>query len=82
MNSDSVRLSEEQRLDWLRLIRSNNVGPRGLRARGIEFVVLGEPDYLPRLQMIDDPPPLHTVRGKLAILWSPSSARATHRRLA
>ena len=82
MNSDSVRLSEEQRLDWLRLIRSNNVGPRGLRARGIEFVVLGEPDYLPRLQMIDDPPPPHTVRGKLAILWSPSSARATHRRLA
>jgi DNA processing protein len=25
-------LSDEQRLDWLRLIRSDNVGPRGLRA--------------------------------------------------
>jgi DNA processing protein len=28
----SVGLSAEQRLDWLRLIRSQNVGPRGLRA--------------------------------------------------
>ena len=31
MNSDSVLLSEEQRLDWLRLIRSDNVGPRTFR---------------------------------------------------
>jgi DNA processing protein len=31
VNSDSVRLSEEQRLDWLRLIRSDNVGPRTFR---------------------------------------------------
>ena len=30
--SDGVRLSEEQRLDWLRLIRSDNVGPRTFRA--------------------------------------------------
>src|SRR6266478_3161067 len=30
--SDSVRLSDEQRLDWLRLIRSDNVGPRTFRA--------------------------------------------------
>jgi DNA processing protein len=29
--SDGVRLSEEQRLDWLRLIRSDNVGPRTFR---------------------------------------------------
>jgi DNA processing protein len=28
----SVRLSDEQRLDWLRLIRSENVGPRTFRA--------------------------------------------------
>ena len=114
--SDGVRLSEEQRLDWLRLIRSDNVGPRtfrdlvnayggaraalaalpGLarrggaagparicsradaeielktaRARGIEFLGLGEPDYPPRLQMIDDPPPLLAVRGKHAILTRP-----------
>jgi DNA processing protein len=27
----SVRLSDEQRLDWLRLIRSDNVGPRTFR---------------------------------------------------
>jgi DNA processing protein len=30
--SDGVRLSEEQRLDWLCLIRSDNVGPRTFRA--------------------------------------------------
>jgi DNA processing protein len=29
---DSVRLTDEQRLDWLRLIRSDNVGPRTFRA--------------------------------------------------
>ena len=33
VSSDSVRLSEEQRLDWLRLIRSDNVGPRGIMAQ-------------------------------------------------
>jgi hypothetical protein len=31
-NQTSVRLTEEQRLDWLQLIRSDNVGPRGIRA--------------------------------------------------
>ncbi len=30
--SEGVRLTEEQRLDWLRLIRSDNVGPRTFRA--------------------------------------------------
>jgi len=114
--SDRVRLSDEQRLDWLRLIRSDNVGPRtfrdlvnhfggaraalealpGLarrggaahparictreeaeremtaaRARGIEFVALGEPDYPARLMMIDDPPPLLAVQGKHAALALP-----------
>jgi DNA processing protein len=29
--NESVRLNEEQRLDWLRLIRSENVGPRTFR---------------------------------------------------
>jgi DNA processing protein len=29
--SEGVRLTEEQRLDWLRLIRSDNVGPRTFR---------------------------------------------------
>jgi DNA processing protein len=93
-------LSEEQRLDWLRLIRSDNIGPRtfrdlinhyggasgptricsredaaaelkAARARGIDFVALGEPDYPPRLQMIDDAPPLLAVRVKLAVLARP-----------
>ena len=113
---EGVRLSEEQRLDWLRLIRSDNVGPRTFRdlvnyyggaqpaldalpalarrggaagpqricsaeeaaaelkaahARGVVFVALGEPDYPPRLQMIDDPPPLLAVRGQLPILARP-----------
>jgi DNA processing protein len=114
--SERKRLSEEQRLDWLRLIRSDNIGPRtfrdlinhyggaraaldalpalarrggasgptricsredaaaelkAARARGIDFVALGEPDYPPRLQMIDDAPPLLAVRGKLAVLARP-----------
>jgi DNA processing protein len=30
--SDRVRLTDEQRLDWLRLIRSENVGPRTFRS--------------------------------------------------
>ena len=113
---DSVRLSEEQRLDWLRLIRSDNIGPRtfrdlvnyyggaraaldalpGLarrggasgpvricstedaaaelksaRACGVEFIALGEPNYPPRLQMIDDAPPLLAARGKIAVLAQP-----------
>jgi hypothetical protein len=28
-----IHLSDEQRLDWLRLIRSQNVGPRGIMAQ-------------------------------------------------
>jgi len=28
-----IRLSDEQRIDWLRLIRSQNVGPRGIMAQ-------------------------------------------------
>jgi hypothetical protein len=31
--SERVRLSEEQRLDWLRLIRTDNIGPRGIMAQ-------------------------------------------------
>jgi len=41
------------------------------RARGVEFVALGEPDYPPRLAMIDDPPPLLALRGKRDILARP-----------
>src|SRR4051794_6126490 len=29
---EGVRLTDEQRLDWLRLIRSDNIGPRTFRA--------------------------------------------------
>ncbi|HEX5211194.1 MAG TPA: DNA-processing protein DprA [Pseudolabrys sp.] len=116
---ERVKLTDEQRLDWLRLIRTENVGPRtfrdlinhfggargalealprlarrggasgpapsfsredaeaemkAARTRGIEFVALGEPDYPPRLMMIDDAPPLLAVRGKLDALARPSVA--------
>src|SRR5690349_19497533 len=102
-----VRLTDEQKLDWLRLIRSDNVGPRtfrelinryggaeaalealpalarqggsrgiriasreeaerefaAIKARGGTLVGLGEANYPSRLRMIDDAPPLLTVRG-------------------
>jgi hypothetical protein len=29
--AEPIRLTDEQRIDWLRLIRSQNVGPRGIR---------------------------------------------------
>ena len=114
--SERVKLTEEQRLDWLRLIRTDNIGPRifrdlvnhyggaraalaalpalarrggasgptricsledaqaelkAARARGVEFVALGEPNFPPRLQMIDDCPPLLAVRGCLEVLMRP-----------
>jgi DNA processing protein len=117
--TEGFRLTDEQRLDWLRLIRSDNVGPRTFRmllnhyggarpaldalpelarrggalkpARiatreqaerelatslrlGIALIALGEPDYPPRLRMIDDPPPLLGVRGKVGVLVSPMVA--------
>jgi DNA processing protein len=109
-------VNDEERLDWLRLIRSDNVGPRtfhdlvshfgsvrkaltalpGLARRGgsarplricsreqaaaelkaareadVEFFTLGEPDYPSRLRMIDDPPPVIAVRGKVDALARP-----------
>jgi DNA processing protein len=114
-----VRLTDVQRLDWLQLIRSENVGPRTFRALvnhcggaraalealpelarrggatkpavvfpraeaeremaaarrlGVAFVALGEPEYPPRLRMIDDPPPLIAVRGNLAAIGAPMVA--------
>jgi DNA processing protein len=114
-----VRLTDEQRLDWLRLIRSPNVGPRtfrtlvnhfgGARAAlealpslarrggaggatqvcsradaereiaaaeklGVALVALGEPGYPPRLQMIDDAPPLVAIRGQAAAFALPMVA--------
>ena len=113
---ERVRLTDEQRLDWLRLIRTDNIGPRtfrdlinhfgsaraalaalpmlarrggalaparifsradaeaemnAARALGVAFIALGEPDYPPRLQMIDDAPPLLAVRGNHAVLMRP-----------
>ena len=41
------------------------------RAHGIALVALGEADYPPRLQMIDDAPPLLAVHGEHAILARP-----------
>ena len=114
-----VRLTDEQRLDWLRLVRSENVGPRTFRALvnyyggaraaldalpdwarrggatgpmrictrdeaereieasrrlGVALTAIGEPDYPPRLRMIDDPPPLLGLRGTTAALQAPMVA--------
>jgi DNA processing protein len=30
---NTTQLSDEQRVEWLRLIRSDNVGPRGIMAQ-------------------------------------------------
>jgi hypothetical protein len=38
--ADSVRLTDDQRLDWLRLIRSDNVGPRGIMAQTPQEAIL------------------------------------------
>jgi len=31
--SSTAHLTDDQRIDWLRLIRSDNVGPRGIMAQ-------------------------------------------------
>lgn len=117
--SEGVELTDEQRIDWLRLIRSPNVGPRTFRALinhfggaraalaalpslarrggasgtvaiypradaereitaarklGVVLVALGEPSYPPRLQMIDDAPPLLAIRGQMRALALPMVA--------
>ncbi len=114
--SATVRLSDSQRLDWLRLIRSENVGPRTFRSLvnhcggagaallalpdlarrggaarplricsreeaerefaaaariGARFVALGESDYPPALQAVEDAPPLLAIRGNAAALAGP-----------
>jgi DNA processing protein len=117
--SDHVKLTDEQRLDWLRLIRTDNIGPRtfrdlinhyggaraaltalpalarrggasgparicsledaqaelkAARSLGVELIALGEPEFPPRLQMIDDCPPLLAVRGRSEVLMRPPVA--------
>jgi DNA processing protein len=117
--TEGIHLTDEQRLDWLRLIRSDNVGPRTFRSllnhtgsaraalgalpdlarRGgaskpgricsredaeremeasreldVCFVALGEPEYPPRLQSIDDAPPLLAVQGHIDVMASPMVA--------
>jgi hypothetical protein len=34
--TDRAALTDEERIDWLRLIRSENVGPRGIMAQSPE----------------------------------------------
>jgi DNA processing protein len=122
--NEGRRLSDEERLDWLRLIRSENVGPRtfhalvehlgsaraaiealpelarrggasrpgricsraeaereldAARALGLALIGLGEPDYPPLLQAIDDPPPLIAVAGAASALARPVVAVAGSR---
>lgn len=115
----SFMLDDAQRLDWLQLIRSDNVGPRTFRALvnryggaaaalealpglirshggsrqiriasrddcaremercarlGARFVALGEDGYPSALRMIDSPPPLIAIKGKLAAASMPAVA--------
>jgi DNA processing protein len=117
--TSTTQLTDTERLSRLRLIRSDNVGPRtfyallrqcgdaaaalerlpelarrGGAARpgricseddaraelaacsklGVSLVAPGEASYPPRLAMIDDPPPLLAVRGKLEALMRPMIA--------
>jgi DNA processing protein len=44
------------------------------RRFGVVLVALGEPEYPPRLRMIDDPPPLLATRGKIGMLLAPMVA--------
>jgi DNA processing protein len=46
----------------------------GMKALGASFIALGEPAYPHRLAMIDDAPPLLSVRGKAASLALPMVA--------
>jgi len=116
--TQAIRLTDEQRIDWLRLIRSQNIGPRTFRALinhfggahaaleavpalarrggsaapqicsrqdaereieasrklGATLVAIGEADYPRRLQMIDDPPPLIAIRGRVSVFAMPQVA--------
>jgi DprA-like N-terminal HHH domain len=38
--SEGVKLSDEQRVDWLRLIRSDHIGPRGIMAQTPQEAVM------------------------------------------
>ena len=42
-----VKLTDAQRLDWLRLIRSENVGPRGIMAQAPQDKTAGILTYRP-----------------------------------
>jgi DNA processing protein len=117
MAKQGVSLSDRQRIDWLRLIRTPNVGPRSFRelinryggaraaldalpglarrgggavtiypqadaereihaakACGARFVALGEPDYPPWLQALDDAPPVIAIRGVEEVFARPPVA--------
>src|SRR5215210_4565739 len=65
--TEGVRLSDEQRLDWLRLIRSENVGPRTFRALVNQFGGAG-----PALDALPDV----ARRGGRSALKIPSRAEA------
>ena len=68
----SARLNHPQRVAWLRLIQSENVGPatflcaeaeaeaelEAAESLGAHLVAIGEPGYPPALAQVDAPPPL------------------------
>src|SRR5262245_22378912 len=44
---------------------------KAAQVAGVEFLMLDEPEYPARLRMIDDPPPVLAVRGKIDALARP-----------
>ena len=43
--SSTAQLTDDQRLDWLRLIRSDNVGPRGIMAQTPQDISTAPPKW-------------------------------------
>ena len=91
----TVRLNRRQRLAWLRLIRSENVGPATFRALVNEFGgAEAAIDAVPmlsrrggrthdiRLYREDEAEGRALLRRLSVRSWSPSASRATRRRLA
>jgi hypothetical protein len=63
--SISPRLSDEERIDWLRLIRSENVGPRGIMALMANgAILLRGADATPHFEEAQRP-----SKGILCLAW-------------
>jgi len=70
--SENVQLTDEQRLDWLRLIRSQNIGPRGIVAQTPEGPTVRFTLRQKRGKVVVMPSKAHTrSRHFILIIWRP-----------